>query len=78
MLAAAAEEDGRSRIARSGPATPAERAAAARDVAAEQIAGAFVCRACALDIVERLVRASLEADEEDIRRRMKEQLQCPN
>ncbi|MCE9635773.1 MAG: hypothetical protein K8T90_08720 [Planctomycetes bacterium] len=78
MLAAAAEEDGRPRAGRSAPVTPAERARAARLVAAEEIREEVVCRECALDIVERLVRASLEADEEDIRRRMKEQLECPN
>ena len=78
MLAAAAEEDGRSRIEQSGPATPAERAAAARDVAAEEIRGALVCRACALDLVERYVRASVEAAEEDLRRWRKERFEWPN
>lgn len=80
MFAVAPDEEPRPRFERrpAAPATPAERAAAARLVAGEEIREELVCRTCALDLVERLVRASLEADEEDIRRRMKEQLTCPN
>ena len=76
-LAVAPDEEPRPRM-ELRPATPAERARVARLVAGEEIREEVVCRACALDLVERLVRASLEADEEDIRRRMKEQLECPN
>jgi hypothetical protein len=77
MLAAAAEDEDRRRTT-SAPATPAERAAAAQLVAAEEFRGTFVCRACALDVVGRMVQVAVEAAEHDLRERMKEQMQCPN
>src|SRR5438105_4298973 len=49
MLAAADEDEGRAPRARTALATPAERAAAARLVAAAEFHGPIVCRACAME-----------------------------
>jgi hypothetical protein len=58
--------------------TPVVRGQIARDLAAEELRGPLVCRACALELVERMVRASVEVAEEDLRARMKEQMKWPN
>jgi hypothetical protein len=77
LAAAAAEEEDRPRT-RSGPVTPAQRALAARRAAAETIPNAMVCRGCALELVELMVREAVEDAERDLRAALKEQIECPN
>lgn len=77
-MLAAAEHEGRSPDARTRPATPNERAAAARLVAAEEFRGPIVCRACALEVLERLVLVAVESAERDTRASLREQTQWPN
>ena len=77
MLVADAADEGRSRLP-SLPPTPEERAAAAQLVAAEEFRGAIVCRACALEVLGRMVKVAVEAAERDLRARIQEQTRCPN
>ena len=64
------------------PARPEDFAAAARRIAAERLQGDRVCRGCALQLIEELVRASVEfaheAGRRAVRRAIEEQSRCPN
>jgi hypothetical protein len=77
-MLAADEDEGRARRPKTAAVTPAERAAAARLVAADEFLGPLVCRACAIEVVARLVLVAVEAAERDLRATIQEQMQWPN
>lgn len=79
VLVADGADEGRRKDTPAAPrATPAEFAAAARALAAQSLHGAFVCRGCALRLVEELVLSAVTTALADARRAIEEQTRWPN